>query len=78
VYGTAQFGEALTRRGRVSVRRVLITFVIKADADALRDGRCIGWATEVATGHRESFATGGELIRLLGEAANAVKAEAGQ
>jgi len=49
---------------------VLLTFVIKADADALRDGRCIGWATEVGTGHKTSFATSGELIRLLGDAAN--------
>lgn len=50
---------------------MLITFVIKADADALRDGNCVGWATEVATGHRESFATSAELIQLLGDAANA-------
>lgn len=54
---------------------MLITFVIKADADALRDGNCVGWATEVATGHRESFATSAELIRLLGDAANAAKTE---
>lgn len=54
---------------------MLITFVIKADADALRDGNCVGWATEVASGHRESFANSAELIRLLGDAANAAKAE---
>jgi hypothetical protein len=57
---------------------VLITFVIKADADALRDGRCVGWATEVATGHRESFADSGELIHLLGEAASAANTEEDQ
>ena len=54
---------------------MLITFVIKADADALRDGRCVGWATEVVTGHKEPFASSADLIRLLGDAADAAKAE---
>ena len=54
---------------------MLITFVIKADAEALRDGRCVGWATEVVSGHKEPFTTSAELIRLLGDAADAAKAE---
>lgn len=54
---------------------MLITFVIKADADALRDGRCVGWATEVGTGHKEPFASSADLVRLLGDAADAAKAE---
>jgi hypothetical protein len=54
---------------------VLITFVVKCDADALREGECVGWATEIVTGQNSPFATSAELVGLLRDAATAEKAE---
>ena len=53
---------------------MLVTLVVKADADALREGRCVGWATDVATGEERPFTTSEELSRILGEAATAATA----